>query len=59
MLVYIALFPLIVYILNFRIKNLKKAILNKNENLKMEIALLILTLIIIGLFIYINFNVEN
>ena len=51
MYLYIVLLPLTAYILNLRIKNLKKAYQDK-RNLKMEIFLLSITLLIILLLVY-------
>jgi hypothetical protein len=51
MVLYLTLFPLVAYILNFRIKNIKDAYRNK-KNLKSEIFLLSITSLIIFSIIY-------
>lgn len=56
MLLYLALIPLIGYVLNLRIKNVKIALIQK-KNLKSEIFLLVLTLILTIFLIY--FIIQN
>ena len=46
---YLILLPLIAYILHYRIKNIKKAIKNKERTVKTEILLLVFSLFIIFL----------
>ena len=56
MLLYLALIPLIEYVLNLRIKNVKIALIQK-KNLKSEIFLLVLTLVLTIFLIY--FIIQN
>ena len=51
MYLYIVLFPLVAYVLNFRIKNLKNSF-QKKKNLKTEIFLLLITFLMILIIIY-------
>jgi len=56
MLLYLPLIPLIGFVLNLRIKNVKIALIQK-KNLKSEIFLLVLTLILTIFLIY--FIIQN